>query len=149
MFACHKADQWHVSCSVLSAARVLQHVSCKAKMHRRATRLNSSMCSTPCVLQGRDADVLNSSLCIAARVLQHDSCSTCPAAHVSQSSELTAHIRGCVQAWVAVMAWYVEKRRQAETEVARYAEPPSDALLPDHPPNMRCEHLLPADDLHA
>lgn len=54
-----------------------------------------------------------------------------------------------MQAWVAVMAWYVEKRRQAETEVARYAEPPSDALLPDHPPNMRCQHLLPVINLHT
>lgn len=49
------------------------------------------------------------------------------------------------QAWVSVMSWYVEKRRQAENEVARYAEPPSDALLPDHPPNMRHVKTLVLD----
>ncbi len=36
------------------------------------------------------------------------------------------------------MAWYVEKRRHLESEVRKYSEPPSDALLPDLPPQAKC-----------
>jgi len=49
------------------------------------------------------------------------------------------------QMWATVMAWYVDKRRWADTEVAKYAEPPNDALLPDHPPNLRHVRTLVLD----
>ena len=35
------------------------------------------------------------------------------------------------------MAWYLEKRRYAESEIRKYSEPPSEALLPDLPPQAR------------
>ncbi|KAL6766283.1 TIM50 [Auxenochlorella protothecoides x Auxenochlorella symbiontica] len=40
-------------------------------------------------------------------------------------------------AWAAVMGWYVERRRALEGEVKKYADPPSDKLLPDLPPAAR------------
>ena len=40
-------------------------------------------------------------------------------------------------AWVSVMEWYVDKRRHAESEFKKYADPPSDRLLPDLPPHAR------------
>jgi import inner membrane translocase subunit TIM50 len=42
-----------------------------------------------------------------------------------------------MQAWVSVMRWYADKRRHAESELQKYADPPSDRLLPDLPPNAR------------
>ncbi len=47
------------------------------------------------------------------------------------------------QLWATMMAWYVEQRRWANGEVKKYADPPSDALLPDHPPNLRCVTAAP------
>ena len=47
------------------------------------------------------------------------------------------------QLWATMMAWYVEQRRWANGEVKKYADPPSDALLPDHPPNLRCAAAPP------
>ncbi len=38
------------------------------------------------------------------------------------------------------MAWYLEKRRHLESEVRKYSEPPSDALLPDLPPQAKCAY---------
>lgn len=35
------------------------------------------------------------------------------------------------------MEWYVEKRREVERELKKYADPPSDKLLPDLPPHAR------------
>lgn len=39
--------------------------------------------------------------------------------------------------WVPAMRWYAEQRRQLEGEMKKYADPPSDRLLPDLPPNVR------------
>ena len=44
------------------------------------------------------------------------------------------------------MAWYLEKRRHVESEVKKYSEPPSDALLPDLPPQARRAALRPDRD---
>jgi import inner membrane translocase subunit TIM50 len=35
------------------------------------------------------------------------------------------------------MRWYVGQRRRLEGEMRKYADPPSDRLLPDLPPNAR------------
>lgn len=42
-----------------------------------------------------------------------------------------------LQLWVKVVGWYVEKRRLIELEMKKYADPPSDHLLPDLPPPHR------------
>lgn len=39
--------------------------------------------------------------------------------------------------WVPMMKWYTEQRRQLEGEMKKYADPPSDRLLPDLPPHAR------------
>ncbi|EFN54279.1 hypothetical protein CHLNCDRAFT_31856, partial [Chlorella variabilis] len=39
--------------------------------------------------------------------------------------------------WVPVMKWYAGQRQQLEGEMKKYADPPSDRLLPDLPPNAR------------
>ena len=44
-----------------------------------------------------------------------------------------------LQAWAAVMSWYVAKRRHFEEEIRKYSDPPSDALLPELPPHARSE----------
>lgn len=55
--------------------------------------------------------------------------------------------------WVKAMNWYLEQRRYLEDRVKEFAEPPSDKLLPDLPPQLR--HLktlvLDLDDvlIHA
>lgn len=36
--------------------------------------------------------------------------------------------------WADVMKWYIEQRRYVEGEVKKYSDPPSEALLPDLPP---------------
>lgn len=41
------------------------------------------------------------------------------------------------QLWVPVMEWYVGKRQYLEGELKKYADPPSDKLLPDLPPQAR------------
>lgn len=41
------------------------------------------------------------------------------------------------QVWVPVMRWYAQQRRHLEGEMKKYADPPSDRLLPDLPPNAR------------
>ena len=43
------------------------------------------------------------------------------------------------------MGWYCEKRGSAESEVQRYADPPSDKLLPDLPPHARHVKTLVLD----
>jgi hypothetical protein len=35
------------------------------------------------------------------------------------------------------MRWYADQRAQLEGEMKKYADPPSDALLPDLPPGAR------------
>jgi mitochondrial import inner membrane translocase subunit TIM50 len=35
------------------------------------------------------------------------------------------------------MQWYIQQRRYVEREVKKYADPPSDHLLPDLPPQAR------------
>ena len=35
------------------------------------------------------------------------------------------------------MSWYVDQRRSTESELKKYAAPPSDRLLPDLPPHAR------------
>lgn len=35
------------------------------------------------------------------------------------------------------MKWYAGQRQQLEGEMKKYADPPSDRLLPDLPPNAR------------
>lgn len=51
--------------------------------------------------------------------------------------------------WVASLGWYIEKRKLIEAEMKKYADPPSDRLLPDLPPHAR--HIktlvLDLDDL--
>lgn len=39
--------------------------------------------------------------------------------------------------WAHVMSWYLDKRTQLESEMKKYADPPSDKLLPDLPPQAR------------
>lgn len=39
--------------------------------------------------------------------------------------------------WVPVMKWYAQQRRHLEGEMKKYADPPSDRLLPDLPPSAR------------
>ena len=41
------------------------------------------------------------------------------------------------QVWVPVMKWYAQQRRHLEGEMKKYADPPSDRLLPDLPPSAR------------
>lgn len=36
------------------------------------------------------------------------------------------------------MGYYVDKRRHFESEIKKYSDPPSDALLPELPPHARC-----------
>jgi len=59
------------------------------------------------------------------------------------------HILFISQVWASLLGWYVEKRRYVESEFKKYAEPPSDRLLPDLPPHAR--HIktlvLDLDDL--
>ena len=43
-----------------------------------------------------------------------------------------------VQVWCAVLGWYVEQRKHIQNEIRKYSDPPSDRLLPDNPPHMRC-----------
>ena len=64
-------------------------------------------------------------------------CSTCQCAEVRMRSARSEHGIG-LQAWIRVMAWYLEKRQHLESEVRKYSEPPSDALLPDLPPQAKC-----------
>lgn len=35
------------------------------------------------------------------------------------------------------MSWYLEKRKNIVEEMKKYADPPSDKLLPDLPPHAR------------
>jgi import inner membrane translocase subunit TIM50 len=39
--------------------------------------------------------------------------------------------------WAGVLGWYVDKRKYIESEMKKYADPPSDRLLPDLPPHAR------------
>jgi hypothetical protein len=41
------------------------------------------------------------------------------------------------QQWVSLMSWYLEKRKNILEEMKKYADPPSDKLLPDLPPHAR------------
>lgn len=43
----------------------------------------------------------------------------------------------CMQIWIALMNKYVDYRRYMESEMKKYADPPSDRLLPDLPPHAR------------
>lgn len=43
------------------------------------------------------------------------------------------------------MEWYVEKRKYMESEWKKYADPPSDKLLPDLPPQVQHVKTLVLD----
>jgi len=45
----------------------------------------------------------------------------------------------------AALAWWADKRKDAEAAVAKYADPPSDRLLPDLPPSARHVRTLVLD----
>ncbi len=47
-----------------------------------------------------------------------------------------------LQAWTSIMGYYVDKRRHFESEIKKYSDPPSDALLPELPPHARCAAQL-------
>jgi import inner membrane translocase subunit TIM50 len=47
--------------------------------------------------------------------------------------------------WAAALSWYVERRRALEAEMQKYADPPSDRLLPDLPPHARHVRTLVLD----
>ncbi|KAK9823312.1 hypothetical protein WJX72_001853 [[Myrmecia] bisecta] len=49
------------------------------------------------------------------------------------------------QVWSQVMKWYLEKRRDMESEVKKYSDPPSDRLLPDLPPHASHVRTLVLD----
>ena len=48
-------------------------------------------------------------------------------------------------AWASLIGWYLEQRTKLESEVKKYAEPPSDRLLPDLPPHARHVKTLVLD----
>lgn len=48
-----------------------------------------------------------------------------------------------MQVWCAVLGWYAEQRKHIQNEIRKYSDPPSDRLLPDNPPHMRCVPRLP------
>lgn len=47
--------------------------------------------------------------------------------------------------WTSTMRWYLDKRRHFESEIKKYSDPPSDALLPDLPPHARHVRTLVLD----
>lgn len=47
--------------------------------------------------------------------------------------------------WASLIGWYLEQREKLESEVKKYAEPPSDRLLPDLPPHARHVKTLVLD----
>ncbi|KAK2080395.1 hypothetical protein QBZ16_000248 [Prototheca wickerhamii] len=47
--------------------------------------------------------------------------------------------------WVPAMEWFVEQRRSVEGEMKKYADPPSEKLLPDLPPQARHVKTLVLD----
>ena len=47
--------------------------------------------------------------------------------------------------WAQVLGYYVEKRKYLEGEMKKYADPPSDRLLPDLPPHARHVKTLVLD----
>lgn len=47
--------------------------------------------------------------------------------------------------WTQVLGYYVEKRKYLEGEMKKYADPPSDRLLPDLPPHARHVKTLVLD----
>lgn len=47
--------------------------------------------------------------------------------------------------WVQAMHWYLQQRRYVEERVKEFAEPPSDKLLPDMPPQLKHVRTLVLD----
>ncbi len=41
------------------------------------------------------------------------------------------------QVWTSLVQWYIDQRSYYEDKVKEFAEPPSDKLLPDLPPQLK------------
>lgn len=64
---------------------------------------------------------------------------------VKESKQDLTNSNPATHVWTSVMDWYVEKRRTLESEMKKYADPPSDKLLPDLPPHVRHVKTLVLD----
>jgi mitochondrial import inner membrane translocase subunit TIM50 len=64
---------------------------------------------------------------------------------VKESKQGLTNSNPATNVWTSVMDWYVEKRRTLESEMKKYADPPSDKLLPDLPPHVRHVKTLVLD----